>query len=644
MAGWIACAAIAVVFSGGAVCAQGAGPSGPAKTQAGAKAGGQARVCEPSTLGSPYIPVDSWVYPAMLRLYGLGYVDSVFLGERPWTRASLEHMLEETGDSIQDAKDDGDVSAGEAQEIYEALNRFLHADVQGPCLAEQGNTRIESVYTLARAIRGTPLDDSYHLGSTVINDYGRPYENGFDNYTGASGYAAMGRFVLYARGEFQGAPSAAGYSPALGQALSCQVDGMSYLTQPAPPPNPPVVVCLNYPQATIPQGPIATSTQGRFLEAYLSAQVWNHVVSFGKQDQWLGPGLGASMAYSNNAQNIYGFEINRIEPLRVPGLSRIVGPFRYEFLVGALRGHILIPDPLCAGEYSSCAYANVINSGNPWVHVEKVSFKPTQNLEFGLERTAIWGGRGHEPITLHTFLKSFFSVQNVSGTEKNGPGDPGARFGSFDFSYRLPFVRKWLTLYTDSEVHDDVSPPSAPRRSAVRPGIYLSHVPGVPKLDLRVEGASTMPAAVDVSSNQYGRFMYWEGIQRQGYTNQGQLFGDWIGRNDKGGQAWVTYHLSGNEWLQVSWRNQKAASEFIPGGTTLDFASSACTNDLCLPPGGTTLNDFGFQAVKRIGKDIEVNGSFTLEHWKAPVYLPGEQTVTTTNIQVTWYPERKVSF
>ena len=44
---------------------------------------GSATVCEPSTLGSPYIPVDSWVYPAVLRLYSMGYVDHVYLGMRP---------------------------------------------------------------------------------------------------------------------------------------------------------------------------------------------------------------------------------------------------------------------------------------------------------------------------------------------------------------------------------------------------------------------------------------------------------------------------------------------------------------------------------------------------------------------------------
>ena len=76
--------------------------------------------------------------------------------------------------------------------------------------------------------------------------------------------------------------------------------------------------------------------------------------------------------------------------------------------------------------------------------------------------------------------------------------------------------------------------------------------------------------------------MYYEAIQRQGYTNKGMLIGDWIGREDKGGQAWLTYHLSGNEWVQVSARNQKVAKDFIPGGTTL--------------------NDINFQVVKRIGE------------------------------------------
>jgi hypothetical protein len=298
-----------------------------------------------------------------------------------------------------------------------------------------------------------------------------------------------------------------------------------------------------------------------------------------------------------------------------------------------------MPNPAYVA-HPSANVANVINPGDPWVHLEKVSFRPTENLEFGFERTAIWGGKGHSPVTIKNFLRSFFSTSaGVGSVNKFGRNDPGARFGAFDFSYRLPFVRNWLTLYADSEVHDDISPADAPRRAAYRPGIYLSHVPGIPKLDLRVEAVSTDPSSATASAKQYGRFMYWEFIEKQGYTNQGQLFGDWIGREDKGGQAWITYHLSGNEWLQVGARNQKATKDFIPGSTTQTIPGTGT-----LIPGGTTLNDINFQAVKRIGKDFEINGNFSLEHWKAPIYLPGQQTVTTTTIQLTWFPERKVSF
>jgi hypothetical protein len=547
--------------------------------------------CGSLNLGSPYIPVDSWIYPEVLRLYSLGYVDTVYLGMRPWTRLSLNNMLEESGPRIE-APDAG-AAGEEAQGIYNSLLHEIHGDIPSSCSTQGGSLHLESIYSDARVVTGDPLRDSYHIGQSIVNDYGRPYANGINNSSGASGYVAAGRFVLYVRGEFQGAPSTVGYSSTLAEELA-GIDGTTdYLNTTIPIP-------YNG-QTTIPAGPIGAKTNGRLMEAYVSGHYLSHEISFGKQDDWLGPGVGGGMAYSNNAENIYSFRVNRVEPLQIPLLSRITGPFRYEFLVGPLKGHNFPIDP--------------------WMHLEKVSFKPTENLEFGFERSVIWGGKDHEPVNLHTFLRSFFSLTNVTTAIKNSPQDPGARYGAFDFSYRLPLLRKWLTLYSDTIAHDDVSPISAPLRAAYRPGLYLSHVPGVAKLDIRAEAASTDPSS---SRSVGGQFNYFEGIQKQGYTNNGPIIGDWIGREAKGGQAWITYHLSGNEWIQASVRAQKTPKDFIPGGTTL--------------------NDINFQAVKRIGKDFEINGNFTYEHWKAPIYLPGQRTMTNTTIQLTWFPERKVSF
>ncbi len=91
-------------------------------------------------------------------------------------------------------------------------------------------------------------------------------------------------------------------------------------------------------------------------------------------------------------------------------------------------------------------------------------------LSLALQRTVIWGGKGHAPITFGTFWHSFYSISDTNGSEKFSRNDPGARFSAFDFSWRLPYLRKWLTFYTDSEVHDDVFPISAPRHAAIRPG------------------------------------------------------------------------------------------------------------------------------------------------------------------------------
>jgi hypothetical protein len=535
-----------------------------------------------STLGSTYVPMDSWMYPAIDRLHALGYVDTAFLGLRPWTRMSIVHMLQETSDKLDAHPDDQ-----EALEIFLALRKELAPDDEGGNGERIAHAEFESVYSNLRGISGTPLRDSFHFGQSIVNDYGRPYQEGFNNYSGFSARAEAGRFSLYFRGEYQHAPSAAGYSQALAAYLSNTIDQIPYSTNPI--------------QDTIPQGPIAEANPFRVMEANFSYHLLGHEVSFGKNDHWLSPAQGGSMSWSTNAENIYTFEINRVEPLRVPGLSRLTGPFRYDFYVGSLKGHTAPNDP--------------------WVHVEKISFKPSKNLELGFERTVIWGGKGHVPITIHSFLKSFFSVQNVSGAEKFSRDDPGARFGSFDFNYRLPFVRNWLSLYSDSEVHDDVSPISAPRRAAVRPGLYLSHFPVLTHLDLRVEGASTDPVS---DEGENGNFLYYEAVQKQGTTNKGFLFSDWMGRDSKGGQAWLTYHLSPTENIQFMYRNAKADAKFIPLGTTQ--------------------NDFQVSVVKRVMKDIEIRGWVQHEEWKAPFYRPGSQSDTLAAAQITWFPKVSKTF
>ena len=145
---------------------------------------------------------------------------------------------------------------------------------------------------------------------------------------------------------------------------------------------------------------------------------------------------GSSMAWSNNAENVYSFRINRVEPLNIPLLSKVTGPLRYDFFVGSLKGH------------------NVPQS--PWVHAEMFSFRPTNNFEFGFERTIIWGGEGHAPVTLHTFLKSFFSIYRyAAGSRKSRANDQAHGIATsisptgcrlFGVTRRFTWIRSPMTM------------------------------------------------------------------------------------------------------------------------------------------------------------------------------------------------------
>jgi hypothetical protein len=541
-------------------------------------------------LGSTYIPVDSIVYPLALRLYSMGYLDTAFIAMRPWTRRSLLHILEQ---SAGDITSDGDP---EAMSILAKLQDYVADETPGNNLQRGSVYGVQSVYTRLMGIGGPVLRDSYHLGQTVYNDYGRPYSTGFNNVTGFASVNEYGPFSLYVRGEYQHAPAYEGYSFALASELS-YIDQIFTF---APP---------NEPQSTIPYGNTGSVDTFALQEANISAHLWKHEISFGKSDEWLGPGMGGGMAYSDNAQYIYSFRINLVDPLYIPWVSKLLGPLRYDFLVGSLKGHT--------------------SPNAPWVHSEVFSFKPTKNFDFSFQRSVIWGGHGHgclnpdgtvspcnEPITLHTFLKSFFSLSDTTTALKYSRDDPGARYSAFTFSYRLPFVRKYVTLYTDSIAHDDVTPVSAPRRAAYRPGVYLSHFPHMEKLDLRVEAASTDTSTL---RSLGGQFNYFETIQKQGYTNKGYIFGDWIGREAKGGNAWLTYHLSGDEWVQLEYMNKKGPKDFIPLGTTQ--------------------NQFTVDVVKNLRRDIQLHAWMQYERWKAPIYKTGQQNDVVVAAQIKFYPK-----
>ncbi len=519
------------------------------------------------TRGSRYVALDSWVYPALQKLAALGYIPIQFAGLQPWTRSECARQLQQAQNTAEE--NDADTPEPVTQLIEQLENEFAPeaAAVDGVQSATVG---LESVYFRSTTISGKPLRDSFHFGQTVINDFGRPYWEGNNAITGFSSFAEAGRFTLHVRGEYQHAPSVPPFSPSV-RALIGKVD-----FTPAPP------------------GTAAAEVNSfRLLDSYVAMNLNDFQFSFGKQSLWWGPGRSGPFLISNNAEPIYMFRINRITPFQLPGFLSHLGWVRGEFFMGKLSGHQFPP--------------------RPFINGQKISFQLTPNLEVGFSKTTVFAGVGRA-LTLGSFLRSVISVSSTNAQNANDRLDPGDRRAGFDFRYRVPGLRNWLTVYADSLADDDPSPLAAPRRAAMNPGIYLARVPGVPKLDLRLESVST---DVPASRGPGGTFIYFNAHYIDSYLSKGNFIGSWIGRESRGYQGWSTYWFTPQNKIELGFRSAKINKEFIPqGGTQTDVSA---------------------QAEFLVRPQWHFLGHFQYERWNIPVIGPATRDLTGS-IQLTYTP------
>jgi membrane-associated phospholipid phosphatase len=523
-----------------------------------------AKEVDPSKLGSVFVPLDSWVYSTLERLAAMGYIKTQFIGLRPWTRRECLRQIEEAAYFAQDAPPNSDIS----QTISRLRQEFKNEGRSYQAFS------VDTIYTRYTNITGPPLRDSYHFGDSIWNDFGRPFDRGGNIYSGASISAVAGRFFWYASGEYQHAPG----RPALSAAQQNLVNALDENTGPPNPVGPP---------------PAPVSTTDRFypLDLYAGVQFGEYAATFGKQSMQLGPGDSGPLMLSNNVDPLYMFRISRTAPLVLPGFLRHLGEIRGEFVLAKLSGHQFPP--------------------RPFFNLQKISFHPTENLEIGFIRASLWAGVGH-PFTAHTLLRNF----TANGDSGPGAVDPGDRKSGFDFSYRIPGLRNWLSLYSDFYSDDDPSPLANPRRAAVNPGLYLSHMPGVAKLDLRAETVSTQALT---ATDRGGSFLYFNDSYHDSNLNKGFLFGDQTGRDGRTYQAWSTYHFSAATSLQVSYRDTKTANGFIPGGGTQ--------------------SDAGTRLVWQVHPHWSIDAFVQYERWLIPELHPTAQRDIAASLQLTFKPE-----
>ena len=457
---------------------------------------------------SVYVPVDHWAYPAAERLAVLTGAQNEMLGMRPWTRQQFARFLERAREYDHNP---------EATALQKELEREFTAELN----SEPEKEVRESLYARTTQIAGAPLRDSYHIGQTLVNDFGRPYGEGFNAIAGASGYAQDRAVMIYMRGEYQHAASLASPSAA---AVASMAAGDSV--------TPNQVLTQGGPQQNTP----------RLLDTYVGASWGRHWTGIlGKQSLWWGPAAGGAFHATNNAEPFWMARLTNDLPYHIP----LLGNARLDMFYGKLDQHVAEPQA--------------------WIHGEKISFQPFKSLEIGFTRTVVFLGVDY-PLSFNRLWDSYFSVGDNNATYLP-QNNPGSRQGGLDFSWKLPRIP--VTLYSDSYSDDDPHP--WPRRTA-RPSTRDSTSPACPARSPAWTSAWKAPTpsastALCRTDSTTGRKIPRR-LHQQGTDHR---------RCDRPRQravAAATTYGSIASTVQVSFRDRYVPQSFFGGGTQSDLKAT----------------------------------------------------------------------
>jgi hypothetical protein len=306
-----------------------------------------------ATPPSGNLPLDSWIYPALDKLAGLGLVESSLQGSRPYTRI-------EAARQILDARDKA-ARGGFPKVAWQLLNR-LEAELKDQ-VTELG--RGPSAFpSYLKPLRNLDLKYLYQDGQLShfqgtnarqfdlnYNDFGIDYSN-YHN----------GRFTFESETR-------------LGGLLLLSVRPIFELQQ-------------NDQQES--------DTTFGLLEGKAALALGPVEISAGRQSLWWGQGRHGSLILTNNAKPLDMVRVTNPTPVLLPWFLEYLGPFRFDVFWSRLEEERMVREPYFAGL--------------------RLNFKPLPFFEFGGSRTVIFGGEGRPDVDFSDFF-TILGGKNLAGGE-----------------------------------------------------------------------------------------------------------------------------------------------------------------------------------------------------------------------------------
>jgi len=226
------------------------------------------------------------------------------------------------------------------------------------------------------------------------------------------------------------------------------------------------------------------------IEAYGKVAVGDYEVQMGKDSLWWGPAYRGSILMSNNAQPLRMIKIGNPQPIQLPWVFAGLGPFKAEWFLTELEEDRDVPEARLSGI--------------------RLNAKPHPQVELGLSRLVMFGGRGVPRVDFIDYVKAFFAVSEQ--VENN-------QLAGFDVSFLVPLGKNMplrsIKLYADAAGEDEAG--GYPSKWGYLLGAQLNDILRTGRTDLRIEYADTHEV------------FYEHSLYTSGYTYKDRVMGHYMG-------------------------------------------------------------------------------------------------------------------
>ncbi len=254
-------------------------------------------------------------------------------------------------------------------------------------------------------------------------------------------------------------------------------------------------------------------------------------IQVGKDSLWWGPGYHGSLIMSNHAEPFTMYKVSNPHPILLPGILRRLGPMRGVFFITELEKNRTVSEPKMTGL--------------------RLDFKPHPNLQFGVSRTLMFGGKRNGKVGLNDYLQ-IFRPKNVQDYRNKAAltSSRENQLAGVDVSWRIGLPRhvpiRSVKLY-GQYIGEDMT-----GITSFRPilGAQVNDLFRKGRSDLRIEYAKT-----SLGSSYPGAY-YTHGTFANGYTYKGQVIGHHMGTEARDLFARLTHCLTPDMTLGLEYNRQ----------------------------------------------------------------------------------------